>query len=80
MQVFISYADQMANSDEIFKFMHKNKVGLKVALFWVAWAFVAEKACGNYSLRVVKRNKELPLGQKPELPPKNGRKASMPDT
>jgi hypothetical protein len=23
--------------------MHKSKIGVKVPLFWVAWAFVAEK-------------------------------------
>jgi hypothetical protein len=42
-QVWIGYADQMANPGDIFKFLHKNKIGAKVALFWVAWAFVAEK-------------------------------------
>ena len=43
LKVWISYADAMANPGDIFKYLHKNKVGLKVALFWVAWAFVAEK-------------------------------------
>ena len=28
---------------EIFSFMQANKIGEKVSLFWVAWAFVAEK-------------------------------------
>jgi hypothetical protein len=28
---------------EIFSFMQSNKIGEKVALFWIAWAFVAEK-------------------------------------
>ena len=29
---------------DIFSFMQSNKIGEKVALFWIAWAFVAEKA------------------------------------
>jgi hypothetical protein len=45
-QLWIKYADCMTDPDEIFKFMHKNKIGARVALFWVAWAFVNEKA-GN---------------------------------
>jgi hypothetical protein len=28
---------------EIFSFMQSNKIGERVALFWIAWAFVAEK-------------------------------------
>ena len=43
IKVWIAYADQMANPGDIFKFLHKNKIGAKVALFWAAWAFVAEK-------------------------------------
>ena len=34
---------------DIFSFMQSNKIGEKSALFWVAWAFVAEKA-QNYKL------------------------------
>lgn len=34
---------------EIFAFMSSNKIGDKVALFWIAWAFVAEKA-NNFKL------------------------------
>lgn len=30
--------------NEVFAFMNANKIGDKVALYWVAWAFVAEKA------------------------------------
>lgn len=34
---------------EIFTYMQSNKIGEKVALFWIAWAYVAEKAL-NYKL------------------------------
>lgn len=34
---------------DVFSFMQTNKIGEKVALFWVAWAYVAEKAL-NYKL------------------------------
>lgn len=40
----MAYADQTASPGDIFKYMHKNKIGVKVALFWAAWAFVSEKA------------------------------------
>ena len=29
--------------NEIFAFMNSNKIGDKISLFWIAWAFVAEK-------------------------------------
>jgi len=34
---------------EVFTYMSTNKLGERVALFWVAWAYVAEKAL-NYKL------------------------------
>jgi hypothetical protein len=34
---------------EVFSFMQVNKIGVKLSLFWIAWAFVAEKV-GNFSL------------------------------
>lgn len=40
----ILYADKSSNPSDVFKLMGKIKVGTKVALFWVAWAWVAEKA------------------------------------
>jgi hypothetical protein len=30
--------------NEVFSFMNSNKIGDKLALYWIAWAFVAEKA------------------------------------
>jgi len=40
----ILYADKTSNPSEVFKLMSKIKVGTLTALFWVAWAWVAEKA------------------------------------
>jgi hypothetical protein len=40
----ILYAEKTSSPSELFKLMGKIKVGTKVALFWVAWAWVAEKA------------------------------------
>ena len=44
VKLWIELADTMRTPSEIFGFMQTNKIGEKVALFWVAWAFVAEKA------------------------------------
>eukprot|EP00596_Hydrurales_sp_CCMP1899_P011260 CAMPEP_0119048452 /NCGR_PEP_ID=MMETSP1177-20130426/58902_1 /TAXON_ID=2985 /ORGANISM="Ochromonas sp, Strain CCMP1899" /LENGTH=137 /DNA_ID=CAMNT_0007024329 /DNA_START=404 /DNA_END=814 /DNA_ORIENTATION=- len=41
--MWIEYADMVRTPGEIFAFMQSNKIGEKVALFWIAWAFVAEK-------------------------------------
>lgn len=30
--------------NDVFSFMNSNKIGDKVALYWIAWAFVAEKS------------------------------------
>jgi len=40
----ILYAEKTSNPSEVFKLMSKIKVGTKVSLFWVAWAWCAEKA------------------------------------
>ena len=44
VKMWIEYADMVRTPGEIFSFMQSNKIGETVALFWVAWAFVAEKA------------------------------------
>lgn len=49
LKVWISYADRLEQPGDIFKYLHKRRIGTQLALFWCAWAFVAEKA-GNYSL------------------------------
>jgi hypothetical protein len=43
VKVWVEYADMVATPGEVFAFMQSNKIGERVALFWVAWAFVAEK-------------------------------------
>lgn len=42
-------ADMVKTPGEIFSFMYNNKIGERVALFWIAWGFVAEKT-QNYKL------------------------------
>ena len=49
VKMWCEYADSVRNPGEIFSFMQSNKIGDKCALFWVAWAFVAEKA-QNYNM------------------------------
>jgi len=44
VKMWIEYADMVRTPGEVFSFMQSNKIGERVALFWVAWAFVAEKA------------------------------------
>jgi len=44
VKMWIEYADMVRTPGEIFSFMQSNKIGERVALFWIAWAFVAEKA------------------------------------
>jgi hypothetical protein len=39
-------ADVSSDSNDIFTYMYTNKIGVRHALFWIAWAFVAEKV-GN---------------------------------
>ena len=49
VKMWCEYADSVRNPGEIFSFMQSNKIGDKNALFWIAWAFVAEKA-QNYNM------------------------------
>ena len=44
VKLWIELADMSRTPSETFGFMQVNKIGEKVALFWIAWAFVAEKA------------------------------------
>jgi hypothetical protein len=43
IRVCVMYADQTSDPGEIFKYLHSQKVGSLTALFWIAWAFWAEK-------------------------------------
>lgn len=43
VKMWVEYADLVRTPGEVFSFMQSRKIGESVALFWVAWAFVAEK-------------------------------------
>ena len=43
VRVCIIYADKASDPNGIFKFYHQNKIGNTIAIFWMAWAWVAEK-------------------------------------
>eukprot|EP01041_Mallomonas_annulata_P000315 gene315-573_t len=49
IKMWIEYADMVRTPGEIFSYMNSNKIGIQLSLFWIAWAFVAEKL-GNYKL------------------------------
>ena len=42
IRVCVTYADKTSFPGDVFKHLHHHKVGSKVALFWMAWAWVAE--------------------------------------
>lgn len=43
IRVCVLYADKTSCAMDVYKFLYSKKVGAKTALFWVAWAWVAEK-------------------------------------
>lgn len=43
ISVCAKYADKTKEPGQVFKYLHQQKVGGQTALFWVAWAYVAEK-------------------------------------
>ncbi len=43
IRVCILYAEKTSNPHDQFKLYHKCKIGERVAIFWLAWAWVAEK-------------------------------------
>jgi Mad3/BUB1 homology region 1 len=43
IRLCVLYADKTDHPGDVFKFLHQHKVGTKVALFWTAWAWVAEQ-------------------------------------
>jgi hypothetical protein len=49
IELILSQADLLQTPGEVFSFMQANKIGTKVVVFWLAWAFVVEKL-GNYSM------------------------------
>lgn len=43
ISVCAKYADKTKDPGQVFKYLHQQKIGGHVAIFWIAWAFVAEK-------------------------------------
>ena len=43
VSVCAKYADKTKDPGQVFKYLHSQKIGAQVAIFWIAWAFVAEK-------------------------------------
>jgi len=43
VSVCAKYADKTKEPGAIFKYLHQQKIGSRAAIFWIAWAFVAEK-------------------------------------
>ena len=43
VQMWLDYADNLTDPDDLFKFMKKKKVGLQSAAFWCAWASRSEE-------------------------------------
>eukprot|EP00578_Thalassiosira_sp_NH16_P014046 CAMPEP_0181126148 /NCGR_PEP_ID=MMETSP1071-20121207/27454_1 /TAXON_ID=35127 /ORGANISM="Thalassiosira sp., Strain NH16" /LENGTH=1409 /DNA_ID=CAMNT_0023211689 /DNA_START=213 /DNA_END=4439 /DNA_ORIENTATION=- len=64
IRICILYADQTSNPSEVFKLMSKIKVGTKVSIFWVAWAWTAEKA-QDFQFTEKIFQKALSVGAKP---------------
>ena len=48
IRVCVTYADKTQFPGDVFKFLHSHQVGNITALFWIAWAWVAENK-GDYS-------------------------------
>ncbi|CAM9901770.1 unnamed protein product, partial [Phaeothamnion confervicola] len=64
LRVWIEYADHLTNSGDLFKYLYKNAIGVELALFWVAWAWVAETN-GDYLLADKLYGKATALGATP---------------
>lgn len=43
IRVCVLYADRTCNPNETFISFHRNKIGLNTSIFWLAWAWLAEK-------------------------------------
>jgi hypothetical protein len=43
VSVCAKYADKTKDPGQVFRYLHQQKIGARTALFWIAWAFVAEK-------------------------------------
>ena len=48
IRVCVTYADKTQFPGDVFKYLHSQQVGNETALFWIAWAWVAENK-GDYA-------------------------------
>ena len=65
VETCILYAEKTSDPSSVFKLMSKIKVGRKVSLFWVAWAWCAEQA-GDIPFTEKIFEKALSVGIKPQ--------------
>ncbi|KAG6967391.1 hypothetical protein JG687_00004292 [Phytophthora cactorum] len=47
IRLWIQYADLVSNPKDIFKYLYQNKIGERVSLFYIGWAYVLE-TMANY--------------------------------
>ncbi|KAG6613628.1 BUB protein kinase [Phytophthora cinnamomi] len=47
IRLWIQYADLVSNPKDIFKYLYQNKIGERVSLFYIGWAYVLETTA-NY--------------------------------
>uniref|UniRef100_H3HDX0 BUB1 N-terminal domain-containing protein n=1 Tax=Phytophthora ramorum TaxID=164328 RepID=H3HDX0_PHYRM len=47
VRLWIQYADLVSNPKDIFKYLYQNKIGERVSLFYIGWAYVLE-TMANY--------------------------------
>lgn len=47
IRLWIQYADLVSNPKDIFKYLYQNKIGERVSLFYIGWAYVLE-TLANY--------------------------------
>lgn len=64
LRVFVLYVENTSNPHEQFKLYHKHKIGEHVAIFWLAWAWLAEND-KDYAFAEKIFNKALQKGVKP---------------
>jgi Mad3/BUB1 homology region 1 len=43
IRLCVLYAEKSDHPGDVFKFLHQHKIGTSVALFWTAWAWIAEQ-------------------------------------
>lgn len=65
VKCWIEYADLLPTPGEVFSYMLNRRIGGKVALFWIAWAFVTEKL-GDHTMTDRVYQKGIRSGAEPK--------------